>query len=98
MLTYSSGFKAIRDTFQDIPEFDYAGEKTKLESLHAQRLAHTLDGQVVHFADNYRNLSRSLRDIIRKKQQFPKDDFATMQQAFPCMIAGIRDYAEYIPA
>jgi hypothetical protein len=97
VLTYSSGFKTIQDTFRDIPEFDYAGEKTKLESLHAQRLAHTLDGQVVHFADNYRNLSRSLRDIIRKKQQFPKDDFATMQQAFPCMIAGIRDYAEYIP-
>jgi AAA domain len=97
IISYASRYKELQNGFRGIPEFDYAGEKTKLETLHAQRLAHTLDGQVIHFADNYRNLSRSLRDIIRKKQQFPRDDFATMQQAFPCMIAGIRDYAEYIP-
>lgn len=97
VMSYASQYKDLRRAFAAIPDFDYAGDKNKLESLHAHRLAHKIDGQVIHFADNHRNLSRSLRDIIRKKQQFPKEDFAVMQKAFPCMIAGIRDYAEYIP-
>ena len=97
VLAYADGYKRLQQSFGAIPDFDYAGGKRKLESLHAHRLAHLLDGQVIHFADNHRNLARSIRDIIRKKQQFQKDHFATMQRAFPCMIAGIRDYAEYIP-
>jgi hypothetical protein len=97
LLAYAEKYFELKEVFGGIPEFDYAGDKAKLESLHAHRLAHTLDGQVIHFAENHRNLARSIRDVIRKKQQFPKEDFATMQRAFPCMIAGIRDYAEYIP-
>ncbi|MEX1205701.1 MAG: AAA domain-containing protein [Dongiaceae bacterium] len=97
MIAYAARYKELQDSFRGIPDFDYAGDKAKLETLHAHRLAHKLDGQVIQFADNYRNLSRSIRDIIRKKQHFPKEDFAVVQQAFPCIIASIRDYAEYIP-
>jgi hypothetical protein len=96
-LAYAELYGKLRDSVREIPDFDYAGKKAKLESLHAHRLAHKLDGQVLHFADNHRNLSRSIRDIIRKKQRFPKDDFEKVQRAFPCIIASIRDYAEYIP-
>ena len=96
-IQYALRYRELQETFGAIPEFDYAGDANKLESLHAQRLAHALDQQILYFADNHRNLARSIRDVIRKKQQFPKADFATMLKAFPCMIAGIRDYAEYIP-
>jgi hypothetical protein len=41
--------------------------------------------------------SKALRDIIRTKQRFPKDEFLKLKEAFPCILAGIRDYAEYIP-
>jgi superfamily I DNA and/or RNA helicase len=68
-----------------------------LESLHTQRLAHTIDERVVDFANQHRNLAKSLRDIIRKRQRFPREDFEHLKNAFPCMIAGIRDYAEYVP-
>jgi hypothetical protein len=97
VISYAIEYQDVQQLFDKIPDFDFAGEKSRLESLHAHRLANTLDGRVIHFADNYRNLSQGIRDIIRKKQQFPKENFATVQAAFPCMIAGIRDYAEYIP-
>jgi len=86
--------RAMRERFVSFPEFDYVGEKSRLESLHTQRLAHTIDGRVVEFANEHRNLARGLRDIIRKRQRFPRDAFEHLKKAFPCMIAGIRDYAE----
>ena len=32
-----------------------------------------------------------------RSSAFPIDKFADIQQAFPCIIAGLRDYAEFIP-
>ncbi len=40
---------------------------------------------------------KTLRDIIRTKRRFPRDEFGKLKKAFPCILAGIRDYAEYIP-
>jgi very-short-patch-repair endonuclease len=90
-------FQAMKQRFLELPDFDYVGEKSRLESLHTQRLAHVIDERVVDFADEHRNLARSLRDIIRKRQRFPREAFEHLKKAFPCMIAGIRDYAEYVP-
>src|SRR6202023_1757194 len=89
--------KRMRESFVGFPEFDYVGEKSRLESLHTQRLAHTIDERVVDFANEHKNLARALRDIIRKRQRFPREAFEHLKKAFPCMIAGIRDYAEYVP-
>ena len=94
---FAAGYRRMKERFSELPEFDYVGEKSRLESLHTQRLAHMIDERVVDFAHEHRNLARSLRDIIRKRQQFPRDAFEQLKKAFPCMIAGIRDYAEYVP-
>ncbi len=37
-----------------------------------------------------------MRDVIRSKQRFPKEEFTKLKKAFPFILAGIRDYAEYI--
>jgi hypothetical protein len=94
---FAAGYRRMKERFSELPEFDYIGEKSRLESLHTQRLAHMIDERVVEFAHGHRNLARSLRDIIRKRQRFPRDAFEQLKKAFPCMIAGIRDYAEYVP-
>ncbi len=52
VMAYASRYKQIHDAFRDIPSVDYAGDKARLESLHAQRLAHTLDERVIDFAEN----------------------------------------------
>ena len=43
------------------------------------------------------NDALAIGKIIREKQRFPLDKFADIQRAFPCIIAGLRDYAEFIP-
>ena len=95
--SFVADFQAMKQRFLELPDFDYVGGKSRLESLHTQRLAHVIDERVVEFADEHRNLARSLRDIIRKRQRFPRETFEHLKKAFPCMIAGIRDYAEYVP-
>jgi hypothetical protein len=94
---FVSEFQGIKRRFGELPEFDYLGQKSRLESLHTQRLAHTIDERVIEFVTEHRHLARALRDVIRKRQRFPRDAFDELKKAFPCMIAGIRDYAEYVP-
>ena len=49
------------------------------------------------FTDNNKSDAQTFKKIITKKLKFPKDKFSTMKNAFPCIISGIRDYADYIP-
>ena len=94
---HSDNVKVVAKSFQMAPEFDYASDVRDLEDLHAQRLANTLDERVVKFANEKRNKAQQIKDIIKRKQMFPKDLFEELRTAFPVMIAGIRDYAEYVP-
>ena len=57
----------------------------------------TLDERVIKFSQESKSTMTTLRSVIRKKERFPKDSFEELKNAFPCIIAGIRDYAEYIP-
>jgi len=97
VLEYQKQYESIRKKFAVLPKFDYSGQKAKLENLHARVLANTIDKRVVNFHENKRTTAKTIRTIIRKKQKFPKEQFDDLKQAFPCVIANIRDYAEYMP-
>lgn len=87
----------IGKQFQDVPKIDYIGSKAKIESLNAQTLAERIDDRFIEFYNNKKNVAVSVGKILRDKQRFPIDKFGDIQNAFPCVIAGLRDYAEYIP-
>jgi hypothetical protein len=87
----------ISERFQDVPKVDYIGSKAKIESLNTQTLAERIDDRFIDFYNNKKNVAVSVGKIIRDKQRFPIDKFGDIQNAFPCVIAGLRDYAEYIP-
>jgi len=89
--------KTLEDAFSALPKFDYLRDKTQLESLYATRLANTIDQRVTSFADRNKADAKTLQRIIRNKERFPTDKFSVLKEAFPCMIAGLRDYAEFIP-
>ena len=89
--------ETIMKAFAAVPELDYADELRELEHLQTKRLADTLDERVVEFANTKRNAAAQIKQIIKKKQKFPKNLFENLREAFPVMIAGIRDYAEYVP-
>jgi AAA domain len=87
----------IAERFSKVPKVDYIGAKAKIESLNTQALAEHIDESFINFYNHKKNDAMALGKIIREKQRFPVDKFADIQQAFPCVIAGLRDYAEFIP-
>jgi hypothetical protein len=87
----------ISSRFLAVPKLNYIDAKAKIESLNTQHLAECIDERLIEFHDNKRNDAMALGKIIREKQRFPIDKFADIQRAFPCIIAGLRDYAEFIP-
>jgi very-short-patch-repair endonuclease len=97
LVRYVSLAQELRQTFRQIPEVNYAAEQERVQDLVTVYMTYLMDGRVIEFYDNQKNIARSLRDIIRSKQRFPQTEFRTLKDAFPCILAGIRDYAEYIP-
>jgi hypothetical protein len=56
-----------------------------------------MDERVVDFYENSRADAKDLASVISKKQKFDRGSFAKLKKTFPCILAGIRDFAEYIP-
>ncbi len=88
--------KIIKD-FQNVPLLNYANQKKNIEDLVTTQMTYLLDKRVIDFYEKSRATARALREIIRTKRRFPKDEFIKLKESFPCILAGIRDYAEYIP-
>ena len=88
---------SLKDNFNEIPDFDYLRNKTHFETLNSQLLANTIDERVINFATDRRTEAKELEKIIKSKGKFPTDKFEALKEAFPCIIAGLRDFAEYIP-
>ena len=88
---------SLKDSINEIPDFDYLRNKTHFETLNSQLLANTIDERVINFATDRRTEAKELEKIIKSKGKFPTDRFEALKEAFPCIIAGLRDFAEYIP-
>jgi len=85
------------DIFVKIPEIDYPAICSQLEELQTTKMTNMIDKRVIDFSENSKATAHTLKKIISKKQKFPRGDFEKLKEAFPCIIAGIRDYSEYIP-
>ncbi|PIQ80575.1 MAG: hypothetical protein COV78_04830 [Candidatus Pacebacteria bacterium CG11_big_fil_rev_8_21_14_0_20_34_55] len=90
------GQKISKD-FSNLPEGSYTSQMKSLQELTTAQMTYHLDGRLIDFYENNKNTATHLRNIIRSKQRFPKDEFLKLKEAFPCILAGIRDYAEFIP-
>lgn len=84
-------------SFNNIPQYDYVKSKKTLENLYTTQMTHILDGRVINFFEKHAATAKTLKSIIKSKKKFPKEEFKYLKEAFPCIISGIRDYAEYIP-
>lgn len=87
----------LEKVFSNIPDIDYETAKSKIEKLVTIQMTYKMDERVIEFSQNNRATAATLRKIIQKKQKFPRDEFSKLRESFPCILAGIRDYAEYIP-
>ena len=94
---YIELFEKIKSEFSVLSDVSFSTRMEDIEDLVTTQVTSKLDKSVVNFYEYNRNDARTLRDIIKNKQKFPKEDFIKLKTAFPCILAGIRDYAEYIP-
>ncbi len=88
---------SITSKFGSIPAMSYVSQKKELETLVTTQVTHVLDGRLIDFYNNNKADAETLREVIKNKMKFPKEQFLKLKDAFPCILAGIRDYAEYIP-
>jgi hypothetical protein len=89
--------RKLSSAFQAVPVFDYTGGLSSYQDLLTNRMTNILDKRLLDFHDNDKSTAKTLRGIIKKKKRFPKNEFGKLKKAFPCIVAGIREYAEYIP-
>jgi len=87
----------IEKDFNNIPLFNYANQKKNIENLLTVKMAHIMDGRLVEFWNKHQSTATALKKIIQSKLKFPQEEFLKLKDAFPCILAGIRDYAEFIP-
>jgi len=95
--THMDNFDEIADAFRKVPKIDFSDQMRELELLKTKKLTNAIDKSVIEFASEKRNSAEKIKDIIKKKQKFPSELFEDLKKAFPIIIAGIRDYAEYVP-
>lgn len=96
-ISYLLLWHGVAQRLASAPAFDYVGSKTTLEQLYTTRMSQEIDRRFVEFVDHSRATAKALGGVIKAKQQFPQEAFEGLKQAFPCIIAGIREFAEYVP-
>ena len=97
LLRYISLKQKAKKQFCDLPVVNYANRQSSIEELVTVQMTYLMDGRVIDFFEGNRADAVALREVIKKKERFPQDKFQKLKEAFPCILAGIRDYAEYIP-
>ena len=89
--------KKLYERFQNQPKDIFFKSIHEIENLVTAEMTHFLDQRIIEYVDNHATEANNLKTIIRKKQKFPQGLFQNLKKAFPCILAGIRDYAEFIP-
>lgn len=96
-MRYQSLWNRVAKPIGKLVPPDYVGLKSHLEQLYTTRMAAEIDRRFVQFVDDNRTTAKILGGVIKDRQQFPQDSFAKLKEAFPVIIAGIREFAEYVP-
>lgn len=87
----------LQSDFSVLKSSGFIDNKKALQENITLQTIELLDSRVLNFYHNNKNTATTLKKIIQRKSKFPKDDFNKLKEAFPCILASVRDYAEYIP-
>ncbi len=96
-LEYMSWWRQMADVFGGAPEVDYVNAKTRLERLSTTVLNSEADTRLVNFMTESKADARALASVVSKRQKFPADKFGGVKEAFPVIVASIREFGEYMP-
>ena len=96
-ISEKKNYKNLVDKFEVIATDTFSDSSESLHLLSAAKMANILDTRIIGYVDGHAADIRTLKSMLKSKQKFPKELFGDLKQAFPCILAGIRDYATYIP-
>jgi len=94
---YLVALVGITEVFSDLPDLNYLGDKSKIELLCTAKMTGIVDERFLDFTDQQRAKMRALAGVISAREKFPPDHFEALRNAFPVILAGIREFAEYMP-
>jgi hypothetical protein len=80
-----------------VPFYSYRQYMETVQKQVSLRMAQILDGRLIDFYTQSKATATVIKEIIKSKQKFPQESFSKLKEAFPCILAGIREYADYIP-
>ena len=86
----------LHEKFGSLENIRYFDRTKDINQDAALEMTQNFDSRFLKFAYNHSSTARAFKKIITKKLRFPKDEFSKLKDAFPCIISGIRDYADYI--
>lgn len=87
----------LNKQFKEVPNLNIAEELRVVQDNSSVEMVNIFDDRFLDFYDNNRATAATLKKMISKKQAFPRKELEQLRNAFPCIIAGIRDYADYVP-
>lgn len=94
---YCQESQKIKSLFSSAPAFDYVGKKTEVEKLNTSLMNSEVDTRLINFMQNSRADAKVLAQLIKDKQKFPEDKFESVKEAFPVIVASIREFGEFMP-
>ena len=87
----------LASKFDEIKDLNYGDRTKQIENIVTMQMTYLMDERFVDFTSTYKSDAKALKQVIKDKKKFPKEQFSKLKSAFPCILSGIRDYAEYIP-
>jgi len=96
-LKYVQAFQKIRNTFKEAPSFDYVGKKSEVEKLNVSLMNTVVDDRLINFMQNFKADVKVLAKLVKDKQKFPESKFDSVKEAFPLIVASIREFGEFMP-
>lgn len=97
LIDYGFLYQSIKKQFDDAPSFDFVGNKTDIERLNTTLMNSEVDSRLIDFMQNSKADAKIIAKLIKDKQKFPENKFDSVKEAFPIIVASIREFGEFMP-
>lgn len=97
IINYCFNYQNIKKQFDEAPLFDYVGNKTEIEKLNTTLMNSEVDSRLIDFMQNSKSDAKIIAKLIKDKQKFPENKFNSVKEAFPIIVANIREFGEFMP-
>lgn len=96
-LAFKKKEQDITAYFREIVSDNYTKTVTDLEQMAATQLSQTIDAKLMKYVEAQAENFAAIRAALKSKQQIAPNLFSGLLQAFPAVLADVRDYATYVP-